>query len=112
MPYGYTGNILHIDLSSRKHWIEHPEENFYRTYWGSSPIPVYLWINDGKIEIKNATHLWGKDTGETQKIIRGELADDKIRIAQIGPAGENLVRFANIVDELKHFNGRNGLGAL
>jgi len=62
--------------------------------------------------IKDATHLWGKDTGITQKIIRKELADDKIRIAQIGLAGENLVRFANIVNELKHFNGRNGLGAV
>jgi len=193
MPYGYTGNILHVDLSSRKHWIEHPLENFYRTYcggrvlvlyymlkemkpktdplspdnllifapgvltgspapamprytvcakspltgaqgeaeaggwWGpelkkagfdaivikgASTAPVYLWIKGGKVEIKDATHLWGKDTGETQKIIRGELADDKIRIAQIGPAGENLVRFANIVNELKHFNGRNGLGAV
>jgi aldehyde:ferredoxin oxidoreductase len=79
---------------------------------GASTAPVYLWIKDGKVEIKDATHLWGKDTGETQKIIRGELADDKIRIAQIGPAGENLVRFANIVNELKHFNGRNGLGAV
>jgi len=79
---------------------------------GSSPTPVYLYIKDGKVEIKDATHLWGKDTGTTQKIIKEELADDKIRIAQIGPAGENLVRFANIVNELKHFNGRNGLGAV
>jgi len=193
MPYGYTGNILHVDLSSKKHWAEHPPENFYRTYWGgraiglyymlkemkphtdplspdnllifassvitgtpapaiprytvcakspltgaqgeaeaggwwgpelkkagfdaiiikgSSPTPVYLYIKDGQVEIKDATHLWGKDTGITQKIIKNELADDKIRIAQIGPAGENLVRFANIVNELKHFNGRNGLGAV
>ncbi|MBA7559503.1 aldehyde ferredoxin oxidoreductase [Candidatus Atribacteria bacterium 1244-E10-H5-B2] len=193
MSYGYTGNILHLDLSSKKHWIENPAENFYRTYWGgralalyymlnqmkphtdplspdnllifapsvitgvsapaiprytvcakspltggqgeaeaggwwgpelkkagfdaiiirgSSSTPVYLYIKDGKIEIKDATHLWGKDTGETQRIIKEELTDDKIRIAQIGPAGENLVRFANIVNELKHFNGRNGLGAV
>jgi len=79
---------------------------------GSSSTPVYLYIKDGKAEIKDATHLWGKDTGETQKIIKDELVDDKVRIAQIGPAGENLVRFANIVNELKHFNGRNGLGAV
>jgi len=193
MPYGYIGNILHLDLSLKKHWIENPPENFYRTYcggralalyymlkemkpktdslspdnllifasgvltgtpapalprytvcakspltgaqgeaeaggwWGpelkkagfdaiiikgSSPTPVYLYINDGKVEIKDATHLWGKDTGTAQKIIKEELADNKIRIAQIGQAGENLVRFANIVNELKHFNGRNGLGAV
>jgi len=79
---------------------------------GSSSTHVYLYIKDGKVEIKDATHLWGKDTRETQRIIKEELADDKIRIAQIGPAGENLVRFANIVNELKHFNGRNGLGAV
>jgi len=79
---------------------------------GASTTPVYLWINDGKIEIKDASHLWGKDTGETQKVIKEELADDKVRIAQIGLVGENLVRFANIVNELKHFNGRNGLGAV
>jgi len=79
---------------------------------GASTTPIYLWINDGKIEIKEATHLWGKDTGTTQKMIKEELADDKIRIVQIGPAGENLVRFANIANELKHFNGRNGLGAV
>jgi len=79
---------------------------------GSSSTPVYLYIKDGKVVIKDATHLWGKDTGETQRIIKEELADDRVRIAQIGPAGENLVRFANIVNELKHFNGRNGLGAV
>ncbi len=193
MPYGYNGKILHVNLSSKKYWIENPEEDFYRTYWGgraiglyymlkemrphadplspdnllifalsvltgvpapaiprytvcakspltgaqgeaeaggwwgpelkkagfdaivikgSSKTPVYLWIKDGKVEIKDASHLWGKDTGTVQKIIREELAGDKIRIAQIGPAGENLVRFANIVNELKHFNGRNGLGAV
>jgi aldehyde:ferredoxin oxidoreductase len=79
---------------------------------GSSKSPVYLWIKDGQVEIKKATHLWGKHTGTTQKIIKEELKDDKVRIAQIGQAGENLVRFANIVNELKHFNGRNGLGAV
>ena len=166
MPYGYTGNILHIDLNSKKHWIENPPENFCRTYWGgralalyymfnkmkphadplspdnllifapsvltgtpapaiprytvcakspltgaqgeaetggwwgpelkkagfdaiiikgSSLTPVYLYIKDGKVEIKDAIHLWGKVTGETQSIIKNELIDDKIRIAQIGP---------------------------
>jgi aldehyde:ferredoxin oxidoreductase len=79
---------------------------------GSSSVPVYLYIKDGQVEIKDATHLWGKDTGTAQRIIKEELTDDKIRIAQIGPAGENLVLFANIVNELKHFNGRNGLGAV
>jgi len=193
MPYGYTGNILHVDLSTKKHWIENPDENFYRTYWGGralalyymlkmmkpnteafspdnllifatgiitgvpapavprytvcakSPLtgaegeseaggfwgpelkkagfdaiiikgisstPVYLWIKDGKVEIKDASHLWGKETGMVQELIKEELGEKQARIAQIGPGGENLVLFANIVNELKHYNGRNGLGAV
>lgn len=79
---------------------------------GKSPEPVYIYINDDNIQIKDACHLWGKETGETQEIIRKELGDDKIRIAVIGPAGEKLVRYACIVNELKHVNGRNGLGAV
>jgi aldehyde:ferredoxin oxidoreductase len=193
MPFGYTGNILHVDLTSRKHWIENPGEIFYRTYWGGraialyymlkemkpgidplspdnllifatsvvvgipapafprftvctkSPLtgtegeseaagwwgpelklagfdaivirgrsqsPVYLWIQDGKVEVREATHLWGKDTGEAQEIIRRELGDENIRVAQIGRGGENLVRFANVCNELMHFAGRCGTGAV
>ena len=193
MNFGYTGNILHIDLTTKKHWIENPPKQFYRTYYGGrvlglyymlkemeigidplspknllifatgiltgSPIPavprftvcakspltggqgeaeaggwwgpelkkagfdaiiikgcssspVFLWIKDNRIEIREAKHLWGKETGVVQELIRKELKDDKIKIVQIGNAGENLVRFANIVNELTHFNGRCGLGAV
>jgi hypothetical protein len=60
---------------------------------------VYLWIHDGSAEIRDASHLWGKDTGETQAAIREELADPKIRVLLIGPAGERQVRFAdNLMD--------------
>lgn len=79
---------------------------------GVSPIPVYLWINDDRLELRNAEHLVGKVTREVEKIIRNELNDEKIRVAQIGPAGENLVRYACITNESKHFNGRVGLGAV
>lgn len=193
MAFGYCGNIIHVDLSEKKYWIENPDENFYRKYCGGrgiglyymlkemkpgtkafspenllifatsvivgsrapminrytvcakSPLtnaqgeaeaggywapelkkagfdaiiikgisikPVYLFIKNGKVEIRGANHLWGKDTLETQELLREECSDSKIRIAQIGPAGENLVYFANIVNELHHFNGRNGLGAV
>jgi len=193
MPYGYTGNILHVNLSTKETWIEHPEEGFYRKYWGGralalyymlkemkpntdafspenllifatsvivgtrapainrytvcakSPLtgaqgeseaggfwgpelkmagfdaiiirgcsekPVYLWIKDKQVEIRDASKIWGKDTGEAQSIIREELNDSRIRVVLIGKGGENLVRFANIVNELNHFNGRNGLGAV
>jgi aldehyde:ferredoxin oxidoreductase len=79
---------------------------------GKADEPVYLWIHDGECEFKDASHLWGKSTGEAQKIIREELQDGLIRIAQIGPAGENLVRYACIINELKYANGRCGLGAV
>ncbi|MBU1291374.1 aldehyde ferredoxin oxidoreductase, partial [bacterium] len=48
MPYGYTGNILHIDLSSKKHWIENPDENFYRTYWGGRALALYYMLKEMK----------------------------------------------------------------
>jgi aldehyde:ferredoxin oxidoreductase len=79
---------------------------------GKSPQPVYLWIHDTAHELRDASHLWGKTTGDVQDGIRDELGDERIRVAQCGPAGEKLVRYAGIVNELKHFNGRNGLGAV
>jgi aldehyde:ferredoxin oxidoreductase len=79
---------------------------------GKSENPVYLWIEDGKVEIRNARHLWGKTTGESQKLIREELGDGNIRIAQIGIGGENLVRFACIINDLMGAAGRTGLGAV
>jgi len=193
MSYGYTGNILHVNLSTKETWIEHPTEEFYRKYWGGralalyymlkkmkpntdafspenllifatsvtvgtkapainrytvcakSPLtgaqgeseaggfwgpelkmagfdaiilrgcsekPVYLWIKDGQVKIKDASKIWGKDTGEAQSLIRQELDDSKIRVAIIGKGGENLVRYAGILNDLTHANGRNGLGAV
>ncbi len=79
---------------------------------GKSPAPVFLWIQDGEVEIRDARHLWGKKTAEVQDLIRTELDDSKIRVMQIGIGGENLVRFAGITNDLRHFNGRNGMGAV
>lgn len=79
---------------------------------GKAEKPVYIYIEDEKVEIRDAAHLWGKETGEVQDLIRQELGDQSIRIAQIGPGGENLVRYACIINELKHVNGRTGLGAV
>ncbi|MFZ5752611.1 MAG: aldehyde ferredoxin oxidoreductase N-terminal domain-containing protein, partial [Bacillota bacterium] len=75
---------------------------------GKADHPVYLWIQDGKVEIRDARHLWGKQLGDVQEDIRKELGDKNIRVAGIGPAGENLVRFACVINELKHANGRTG----
>jgi aldehyde:ferredoxin oxidoreductase len=79
---------------------------------GKSAEPVYLWIQDGKAELRSAKHLWGKTPLDVQTAIRSELGDDKIRVLQIGPAGEKLVRYACITNDLRHFNGRNGMGAV
>jgi aldehyde:ferredoxin oxidoreductase len=79
---------------------------------GCSPKPVYLWIKDGKAEIRDASELWGQDSREVQDHIRNELGDKRIRVAQCGPAGEKQVRYACVVNELKHANGRTGMGAV
>ena len=79
---------------------------------GKAEKPVYLWIHDGEASIRDASHLWGKNTKETQETIRAELGDNLIRVASIGPGGENLVRFACIMNDLREAAGRGGMGAV
>ncbi|UCF99470.1 MAG: aldehyde ferredoxin oxidoreductase family protein [Spirochaetaceae bacterium] len=193
MTKGFTGRIVHVDLTARKSTVEQPQESFYRRYGGGSamgthyllkgmpagadplgaeniltvfvgpatgaPIsgqsrvsvcakspltggagdsqaggfwpaflkrsgfdglvitgraaePVYLWLHDGKVEFREADHLWGKITGETERLIREELGDEKAQVMQIGPAGEKLVRFACIINMSNRANGRTGMGAV
>ncbi len=78
---------------------------------GISPKPVYFLIKDGKAEFKDASHLWGKDTVETEETIRKELGDTKIRVATIGPAGELKSLLACIRHE-GSAAGRSGIGAV
>jgi len=193
MSFGYTGKILHVDLSNRVMDVEEPGDRFYREYLGGrgmgyyylmkfvptgvdalapenilvmatgvmtgSPLPascrfavagkspltgtaaeseaagffgpelkmagfdaivfrgrsekpVYLWVSAEKAEIKDATHLYQLGAKEVEDAIRSELGSAKIRIAQTGLAGMNQVLFANVTNNLGHFNGRNGFGAL
>ena len=193
MPYGYTGKILHVDLSNQKIEVEEQDEAFYRSYLGGrgigyhylmqnvpaktdpfspenilvlatgvmtgapipaacrfaavgkSPLtgtageseaagffgpelkmagfdavvfrgkaekPVYLWVTGRKAQIKDASHLAKLGAREVEDAIRDEMGSKKIRIAQTGLAGMNRVRFANITNNLGHFNGRCGFGAL
>lgn len=79
---------------------------------GKAVKPVYIWIKDGVVEIRSADHLWGELTASVQEKIRDELEDENIRIAQIGPAGENLVRYASIMHDVNRAAGRSGLGAV
>ena len=80
---------------------------------GKSEKPVYLWITEDNVEIKDATHLWGKDTYKTTDAIIQELGGDKqIKVACIGPAGENLVKFSAIINDKTRAAGRTGVGAV
>jgi aldehyde:ferredoxin oxidoreductase len=79
---------------------------------GKASKPVYLWINEGNVEIRDASALWGKTTGETEDLMREELGDALVRTCLIGPAGENMVRYACVVNDRSRFAGRTGLGAV
>ena len=79
---------------------------------GKAEKPVYLFIHNGSVEIRDAAHLWGKTTTETQWIIREELGDDEVKSCVIGPAGENLVRYANVMTGIKNSAGRTGMGCV
>lgn len=78
---------------------------------GRSPSPCYLWITDDRWEIREASHLWGKDTFETNEIVRGETHLDA-KVASIGIAGERLVRYASIMFTIYRSAGRTGIGAV
>ena len=191
--FGYTGKILRIDLSNRRHSVEEPPEDYYRRYlggrgiiihtllnevapgtdplgpdnklifalgpltgsllpgsgrnsigakspltggfgeaeaggfWGAelkrsgydaiivegaSSVPVYVWIDRGAVEIREAGHLWGLEIADAEAAIRKELGSDKVRTALIGPGGEKLIRYACIANDITHVAGRTGLGAV
>lgn len=193
MLYGYSGKILHVDLSLGTLEVEKPDTAFYRKYIGGSALgayyvlkhnpigidpydsqntlvfalscmtgtpisgqsrmtvvakspltncigdgqsggffpaemkfagydavvirgksdrPVYLWLHNGEAELRSAEHLWGKITGDVEAMIRQELGDAKVEVAQCGPAGENLVRFAAVISMSNRANGRTGMGAV
>ncbi len=79
---------------------------------GISAKPVYLWINQGAVELRDAEHLWGKQTLEVEEMLQDELGDNRIQVAQVGPAGEKLVRFAAIMNMATRAHGRTGMGAV
>ena len=79
---------------------------------GASEKPVYLWIKDGRAELRDASHLWGRLTKDATEEIKRELGEPLARVACIGPAGEKLVKFANIMFDHRYAAGRGGLGAV
>ena len=81
-------------------------------FTGQAPEPVYLWLSDGRAELRPARHLWGLTTAEVDRRLKEEVGDPKAEVAQVGPAGENRVRFAAIMNMVNRANGRTGMGAV
>jgi len=190
---GYTGRILHVDLTSRKVDVETPPDRFYRKYLGGSAMgmhyvlrhtpahadplgpdntltlmvgvltgvslsgqsrmtatarspltgligdsqgggfwptelkragfdgivlrgaadkPCWLWIDGTTVQIRDASHLRSKPTGDVEDLIRSELDDPGIQILQCGPAAENGVRFGALISSANRANGRTGMGTV
>jgi aldehyde:ferredoxin oxidoreductase len=84
----------------------------YLVISGRAPDPVYLWIDDNGVEIREAQHLWGKGTRETDDLIKAELGDDEIQTGIIGPAGESRVLFSCIMVSRYNSASRGGVGAV
>ena len=79
---------------------------------GKASKPVYLFVHDSRCEIKDASQYWGKLSEEVQEGLEAELGDKRISVLQTGVGGENGVLYAAIANQLKHFHGRSGLGAV
>lgn len=79
---------------------------------GKSEKPIYLFIDDGSVQFADAKNLWGRDAWQTEDLIREETRDEMVRVAAIGPAGENLVRMACITNDKHRQAGRTGMGAV
>ena len=78
---------------------------------GKAEKPTYIWIKESDVKFRSADKLWGMKTTDCQQIIKNDLGDQNIRVACIGPAGENLCRIAAIINEMRA-TGRKGLGAV
>ena len=79
---------------------------------GKSPKPVYLYINDDVVELRDAAHLWGKSVWQTEEMLKKSLQDPLTRVSSIGKAGENGVLYASVVNDLHRAAGRSGVGTV
>ncbi len=79
---------------------------------GKSAKPVYLYINDDVVELRDAAHLWGKSVWQTEEMLKKSLQDPLTRISSIGKAGENGVLYASVVNDLHRAAGRSGVGTV
>ena len=104
---------IYGDANSGGHFAPKMKQAGYDAvvFQGRSPKPVYLYLNDGKAELRDAKNVWGHGTQETEKILQDELGDARAQSACIGQAGENLVRYAAVMTH-GCAAARSGLGAL
>jgi len=79
---------------------------------GSSKKPVYLWVNEGKAELRDAANIWGKDSHDTEDLVKNEVGQSGASVLTIGPAGENLVSYAMITNDKNHCASHSGVGAI
>ena len=79
---------------------------------GKSPKPVYLYINDDTVELRDAGHLWGQSVWKTEEALKSSLQDPLLRVSSIGKSGENGVLYAAVVNDLHRAAGRSGVGAV
>ncbi|MBE0585666.1 MAG: aldehyde ferredoxin oxidoreductase family protein, partial [Desulfofustis sp.] len=79
---------------------------------GASEKPVYLWVHNGAVEIRDAGTLWGSDVADCRRKIEQSLGEKNVRTAIIGIAGENMVRYACVLNDVTHAAGRTGMGAV
>ena len=82
-------------------------------FTGKADKPVYLWVDDDKVEIRDASHIWGQNTRDTERLIKRELGDEeKISVACIGPAGEAMLHGASVKNDRNHGAHKGGIGAV
>lgn len=79
---------------------------------GASKKPVYLWVNEGKAELRDASKIWGKDSHETEDLVKKDVGQPGASVLTIGPAGENLVSFAMILNDYNHTAAHSGVGGI
>jgi aldehyde:ferredoxin oxidoreductase len=79
---------------------------------GRAQSPVYLWIRDQNVEVRDASKLWGEEIKKSQEFIRKDLDNKTAKVAPIGPGGEKQVRYACVINDMNHAAGRCGMGAV
>ncbi len=106
-----TGALAHSNSGGDfPTWMKRTGFDLY-IFEGKAKEPVYLWVNEDRIEVRSAAHVWGKEVPETTDILLAET-DPGARVACIGPAGENLALMASIMNEKNRAAARSGVGAV